>query len=80
MTRGYRSDAVQLCKCSACKYRRGFYDVCRLVREVDMSGESTLHRKMYYLDVSLLVHLLFRHVDATVANPQNITYTCDSLF
>lgn len=79
MTRGHSSDAVQPCECNACKYRRDFYDVYRLVREVDMSGESTLHRKMYYLDVSLLVHSLFRHVDVTAASPQKITYTCDSL-
>jgi len=42
-----------------------------------MSGEPALHRKMYYLDVSLLVHSLFRHVDH--ASPSNITCTRDSL-
>lgn len=47
------------------------------MRGVDMSGESVLHRKMYYLDVSLLVHSLFRHVDVNAVN--NITYICDFL-
>lgn len=42
-----------------------------------MSGEPAPHRKMYYLDVSLLVHSLSRHVDATAASPRDITYTCD---